>query len=209
MENYFDYLLYIAKKGGLFTSIAVSTLSSSKELKKSQQSLSRIFIEMEKQGLIERKPSYQGLEIALTEKGRSILKDYYNNLKKIFETKKEILGKVKSGMGEGSWYIHKYASRIKKALGFIPYDGTLNLEVKVEDKNKFLSGINEIRIEEFTQEKRTFGKIKLYKVKINNINGAIVIPERARHRENIVEVIAGICLRKELKLKDDSVILLK
>ncbi|MBN1157218.1 CTP-dependent riboflavin kinase [Candidatus Woesearchaeota archaeon] len=207
MENYFGYLLHIGKKGGMFSTITVSTLSSSKELKKSQQSLSRIFIEMEKKGLIERKPSYQGLEVSLTEKGRNVLKDNYNNLKKIFETKEELTGKVKSGMGEGSWYIRKYALRIKKALGFLPYDGTLNIEVKLEEEKRFISQMNSVDVEEFTSEGRTFGRIKLYKIKINkSVEGAIVIPERARHPEHIIEVIAPVCLRKELDLKDNSTV---
>lgn len=111
-------------------------------------------------------------------------------------------GIVSSGLGEGTIFIsmEDYKEEIKKKLGFDAYPGTLNLKV---DKKQLdlLKDIGIIRIESYKKDNKTFGGINCYKARINNINGAIIIPDLTKHKD-IVEFIAPINLKSELKIKD-------
>jgi len=68
--------------------------------------------------------------------------------------------------------------------------------------SQFMANKEQIEINGFTTKTRTFGSITTYKIKIGNIEAAIVKPQRARHPEDIIEIIAPINLRDSLKLKD-------
>ncbi len=61
-------LIYLAKKTGFYSTANISTGKIAEEMQISQQSASRILIEMEKEGYIVRKLSSKGLEIKLSEK---------------------------------------------------------------------------------------------------------------------------------------------
>lgn len=198
--NKFELLLYLAEKGIIET----STNKLSKETAISQQTISRKLIEMEKNGLIKRDVSAAGLKINITEKGFALLKEKYNLLNKIFKNK-IIKGKVKRGIGEGAFYIKKYNKKINKALGFNPYLGTLNIEVNKNSKST-ISKQKPIIINSFKTKERTYGSIKCYNAKINNTKASVIIPERTRHPENIVEVISPVYLRGKFNLKDNNII---
>ena len=72
-----------------------------------------------------------------------------------------------------------------------------------------MCNVKPILIPGFVKNGRTFGDVRAYKVKINGIEGAIVIPSRTIHPPKIAEIIAPVYLRKELNLKDGSRIKLK
>jgi len=116
-----------------------------------------------------------------------------------------IVGEVVSGVGEGKYYVEQYKERIREYLGFSPYPGTLNILV-VFPKTIYeaLYNVEPITIPGFSKGGRTFGDVKAYKVRINGINGAIVVPSRTIHPPKIAEIIAPTCLRKKLNLKDGS-----
>ena len=109
---------------------------------------------------------------------------------------------VSSGLGEGALFLsmEHYKEEIKKNLGFDAYPGTLNLKV---DKKQLdlLKNIDTIRIDGCKKDNKTFGGANCYKARINNINGAIIIPDLTKHKD-IVEFIAPINLKSELKIKD-------
>ena len=71
-------------------------------------------------------------------------------------------------------------------------------------EQEFINSLNPVAINGFETKDRTFGKLTVYKIKIKNINGAIIIPERSRHEEEIMEIIAPYELKKKLGLKDNS-----
>lgn len=208
--KYYSILLYILEKGGLFSKIKTSTILLSKELNSTQQTISRKLIEMEKKRLIKRELTANGVKLSLDEKARIFLKKNYKILKKKFEKKINVLkGQVKAGIGEGKYYmsLSQYQSQFKAKLGFKPYSGTLNLSVK--DRNKlleFISNLEPILISGFKTKDRTYGSIKCYKVKIKDLEGAIIIPERARHPEDIVEIIASVYLRGYYNLKNNTIL---
>jgi len=207
MHEYLELLLYITKKEGLFGSLKSSTLQISKELDISQQTISRKLREMENKGLITRLASPNGLTISLDNKGRELLQNNYQQLSQLFKTKKtSIQGIIQKGIGEGAYYVSQkqYQQQFKEKLNFNPFPGTLNLKINKEELAQFLANKQKINISSFTTKTRTFGQLTAYKVKTSNIEASIVIPERTRHAEDIIEVIAPINLRDELKLKEED-----
>lgn len=115
---------------------------------------------------------------------------------------KIIRGAVAKGLGRGSSFLsmHHYKNKIKKSLGFTPYPGTLNL--KTEKKPAFLlRGLRPIRIDGYKSKNKAFGGADCFRAKIKNVRGSIIIPDLTKHK-NIIEFIAPIHLKSELKLKD-------
>ena len=93
---------------------------------------------------------------------------------------------------------------MKKKLGFKAFPGTLNLKVDEIKAKNFLNHLNPVYIEEFKSKNRTFGGITCYKVKINSVKGAIVVPDRTRYSANVLELIAPLSLRKKFDLNEGS-----
>lgn len=112
-------------------------------------------------------------------------------------------GIVTRGLGKGAVFvsINYYKEEIKKKLGFEAYPGTLNLRIDKRQTNSFKK-INPIRIEGFKKDGKTFGRVSCYKIKINGINASIIIPELTEHNEDMIEIIAPINLKSELKVED-------
>lgn len=207
MHEYLELLTYIVKKEGLFGSLKSSTLKISKEIGISQQTISRKLREMENKGLITRSASPNGLIVSLDDRGREFLQKNYQELSQIFKTKKTaIIGIVKKGIEEGAYYVSQkqYQQQFKSKLGFNAFPGTLNLEINKEELAQFLANKEVIEINGFTTKTRSFGSITAFKIRINNIQAAIVKPERARHPKEIIEIIAPANLRELLKLREND-----
>ncbi|MBS3097233.1 CTP-dependent riboflavin kinase [Candidatus Woesearchaeota archaeon] len=211
-EEYFDLLVYIAKEKGLFNTLKSSTSKIANEMKVSQQTISRKLRDMEDLGLIKREVTPNGLSISIADGGRAVLKKNYLELEEIFKEKKLVLkGIIEKGIGEGKYYMSmkQYQQQFKSKLGFDAYPGTLNLKVNKVEVMGFLSSLEPVIIEGFTTKSRTYGSLTCYKIKINGIGGAIVIPERTRHEEETLEIIAPVHLRSKLNLKDGTVLRVK
>ncbi len=210
--EYFELLMYIAKRGGLFGDLKSSTTKISKEIGISQQTVSRKLREMEKEGFIKRKVSPRGISVGIDKKGQELLFEIYKKLEGLFERKeKEIFGIVKSGIGEGAYYVskEKYQRQFEKKIGFRAFPGTLNLMVNKAKLAQLIITKKAILIKGFKTKKRSFGSLTCYKAKINNVRCAMVIPERTRHSENIIEIIAPMRLRSFLRLKDGDKVVLR
>jgi riboflavin kinase len=209
MKEHLELLLYISKKAGLFGQLKTSTLAISKELDISQQSISRKLREMEKSSLIHRSVSSNGVKIMLDKKGRDFLQKHYREISNIFRPKnKSISGYVRGGIGEGAYYVSQdqYKKQFSDKLGFDAYPGTLNVKINKEELAGLLAAKSPIKIDGFATEERSFGPLTAYKIEINSKRAAIVIPERTRHDDDIVEIIADVNLRDALGLKEKSVI---
>ena len=202
-------LLYIAEQTGLFSELQTSTTMIAKALDISQQSVSRLLIGLEKEGLVSRIVSSGGLAISLNKKGRDQLQNEFTILKKLFHPERKLKGKVMDGFGEGKYYVEKYKKKIKEALGFEPFPGTLNVKTSTVKIKSFLMDVDPVVIEGFAASDRTFGSIKLYKVNIGGVAGAIIKPERTRHGEDVIEIIADVHLRKKMGLKENHLVELK
>ncbi len=212
MYEYLELLVHIAKKGGFFGKFETSTIKLAKKFGLSQQSISRKLREMEQSGLIRRLASTSGVVLNIDEKGRSFLKEHYCRIRKLFDAKDSLEGSVKSGIGEGSYYVSQlnYQRQFNSRLGFEAYPGTLNVKIDKESLLLFLSDLEEIKISGFKTKERTFGSLKCYKIKLGGKQAAIVVPERTRHGEDIIEIISPVNLRKYLKINEsDTVIITK
>lgn len=196
-------VLLLAKKGAIGEKAKVTLRDLSRELNVSPQTVLRWLEGLEHEGYLEKFVEGRKTHIELTNKALHILSELYEELTEILSEGRIILGEVISGLGEGAYYVKHYSELINEYLGFDPYPGTLNLRV-LFPKTIFdaLYKVKPVVIPGFVKEGRTFGDVKAYRVKINGIDGAIVIPSRTIHPPRIAEVIAPVCLREALGLRD-------
>jgi len=206
------FTLYaLAKRGALHDTVLMKTSQLGKDLEISQQSASRRISECVDQGLIVRIHTVNGMQLRINKKGREELTRVFSSLEIAFAPPKDeisIQGHIVGGLGEGAYYVEMYQTRFKKALGFDPFAGTLNVRVIEEESRKAINRMKHtppLMVTGFTHEGRTFGDVICYRVKVNDkIEAAVVIAQRTHHSRDILEVIAPVDIRKVLKLKDES-----
>jgi riboflavin kinase len=136
----------------------------------------------------------------------------YSNLRIIFDAayppSVTFEGVLFSGLGEGAYYVSKepYRRQFIEKLGFDPYPGTLNIKLTTDYDIKTRSEIESypaIELQGFQNETRSFGGAKCYPAIINNkVKGAILTAMRTHYDASVIEIIAPICIRSHLKLKD-------
>jgi len=212
------YLLQTLKElallGAIRNRIEISSQELAKQLDTSQQTSSRYLVELDRKGMITREFGIKKQLILITELGKEKLHDEYNFYQQIFELTDRIVfkGKVVSGLGEGRYYTEQngYINQFKKHLGFVPYPGTLNVEIEYVERNKLriLKDQSAIRIEEFGTKNRTFGAVRCFRAKINKIEGAIVLPNRS-HYSNVLEFISKDFLRNKLNIIDGDIVIIE
>jgi riboflavin kinase len=205
------YLLQTMKElallGAIKNKIEISSFELAQQLETSQQTASRYLLELDNMGMITRELGIKKQLIQLSNIGADVLQEEFLEYKQIFEMTDRIYfkGKIISGMGEGRYYTEQkgYLHQFKEKLGFVPYPGTLNVEIEFVERNKlrFLKNYGGIIINEFKNKNRTFGGVICFKAEINNIEGAIVLPMRS-HYSNILEFISPHFLREKLVFKD-------
>jgi riboflavin kinase len=205
------YLLQTLKElallGALKNKIEISSIELGKQIDASQQTASRYLLGLDKKGFIIREFGIKKQLITITNSGEELLQKEYMHFRQIFEFTDRIIfkGKVLSGIGEGRYYTEQsgYVEQFKEKLGFVPFPGTLNIEIELIERNKLrmLKDSNAININDFKNKNRTFGAVRCFRAKINGIDGAIVLPLRT-HYSNVLELISEFHLRKKLNLKD-------
>jgi len=205
------YLLQTMKElallGAIRNKIEISSHELAKQLDTSQQTASRYLQELDNSGFITRELGIKKQIIQITNIGADTLQEEFLQYQQIFELTNKIYfkGKVVSGMGEGRYYTEQdgYINQFKEKLGFIPYPGTLNVEIEYVERNKLrlLKNYHALSIDEFQNENRTFGSVRCFKANVNESDGAIVLPLRS-HYSNILEFISPHYLREKLNLKD-------
>ena len=182
----------------------------------SQQTASRYLIELERKGWIQRKITPEGSFIKIEEAGAKELQKLYSDLKflveKAYPPSVTLEGTVFTGLGEGAYYTSKeaYRRQLTEKLGFEPYPGTLNLKLTSDYDIKTRMEIEAypaIEISGFKNEDRTFGLVKCYPAVIENkVKGALITAIRSHYDVSVLEIIAPVCLRKLLDLKDGNTV---
>lgn len=205
------YLLQTLKElallGGIKNRIEISSLELAKQLETSQQTASRYLVELDKKGMITRELGIKKQLILITNLGEGALQEEHLQYQQIFELTDRVLfkGKVVSGLGEGRYYTEQsgYVEQFKDKLGFVPFPGTLNVEIEYVERNKLrlLKDHRAINIDEFKTKNRTFGGVRCFRAKIDGTDGAIVLPVRS-HYSNVLEFISQVFLREKLSLED-------
>lgn len=202
-----EALKELAKLGALHGFVEVPSSVLAKLLGTSQQTASRRIIELEKFGYIRREMGVRRQLVRLTEEGINVLSREYATYKQLFEQRNrlQIRGRVTSGLGEGRYYLERkgYIDQFREKLGFVPYAGTLNVEVTGQETNKLriLRSNPAIHIEEFRDEGRTFGAVDAWHAELGPVECALILPKRTHHVRT-VELIASDHLRQKLALKD-------
>jgi riboflavin kinase len=154
-----------------------------------------------------------GQQVILTRKGEEVLHRELADYRLIFEHTSSgmmLQGNVISGLGEGRYYMSlpHYQQQFSEALGYVPFPGTLNLQldpVSIETRKK-LEGFPWISIEGFTAENRTFGAARCIACRIKDISCAIVVPGRTHYPEDIIEVISAVELREALHVSEKDAV---
>ncbi len=206
-EKYASALKTIALMGGMDNYISISSGELGDALEMSQQSASKRILELLKKGYIMRDVGARKQRIKITDSGKEILNKEYHEYRRIFEYSDQMVvkGTVATGLGEGGYYICQpgYVEQFERELGFVPFEGTLNVDVFPEDVGKLdvIRNSKGILINGFHHEGRSFGNVLAYKCTINNLDCAIVVPERSHYRETI-EIICHYHLRRTLGLEN-------
>jgi riboflavin kinase len=209
------YMLLKLAEMGAFRRIAkISTEYLAKKLGISQQTASRYLIELERKGWIQRNITPDGSLIKIEEPGTRELQKLYLGIKVLMEKSYPpsvtLEGTVFTGLGEGAYYMGKdyYRKQIVEKLGFEPYPGTLNLKLLSDYDIKTrleLDAYPAIEVKGFQNEDRTFGLVKCYPAIIGTeVKGALITALRSHYDASVLEIIAPVCLRKALCLKDGT-----
>lgn len=211
-------LSYLLSKGAKYNYVTITTSSLGKNIKKSQQAASKHLLELEQNQFIERIISGRKISVKITPKGYSEMVKLLSILKKSLESSPshvDLQGTLVSGMGEGAYYmgLKGYTKQFQSKIGYVPFPGTLNirLDKKIhQEAIKQFETLSGVKINSFSDGKRTYGWVKCFNAKINNsINCELIILERTHHDDSIIELISKVCIRKSAKLKDGSKISIK
>ncbi|MDF1537794.1 MAG: CTP-dependent riboflavin kinase [Candidatus Thorarchaeota archaeon] len=206
------FTLYtLAKRGALHDTVLLKTSQLGKDMEISQQTASRRISECVEYGFLVRVHTVNGMQLRINGKGREELLKVFSSLEIAFAPPKDeisIQGHIVGGLGEGAYYVEVYRERFRKALGFEPFAGTLNVRVTEEESRKAINRMKHtppLMVTGFNHEGRTFGDVICYRVKVNDkIEAAIVIAQRTHHSRDILEIIAPVDIRKALKLDDEA-----
>jgi len=186
-------LLVIIENFGLIQPIATSTTSLSDLLCISQQSVSRILIDLEKKDFITRTSNANGISIKFKPKSIRMLKSTYDILDKYFGNF-SLIGRIKQGIGEGKYYVTlpKYRKLFRDKLNISqPFLGTLNVHVDANKIEFYKTIFQPIAINGFKTKTRSFGSIVCYKCVVNDrIPAWVLFAERTTHPDDIVEILS-------------------
>ncbi|MFW9813064.1 MAG: DUF120 domain-containing protein [Candidatus Thorarchaeota archaeon] len=210
------FTLYsLANRGAIHSKITLTTRELGEILNVSQQTASRRITQCVDEGYLNRIHTAEGMLVQITDKGRDELLQIWTNLEIAFTPPEDeivVQGQIVTGIGEGAYYVDVYSSKLKSALGFKPYLGTLNVKVMDEESQKAISRMKNttpLVLSGFSHKGRTFGDVICYRVRVNKkIEAAIVIAQRTHHSEEILEVVAPVNIRDTLNLDDGDKITL-
>jgi riboflavin kinase len=204
-----SYLKKLALLGAHKKPLELSSYDFALHIDSSPQTAARKLKDLEEKTLITRQIIHGGQLVSITKDGMNVLQKELNDYREIFVSngnKKFLSGKVITGLGEGQYYISLdgYRIQFREKLGFDPYPGTLNIKLDPESIELRKRISSHITIAGFTNHNRTFGNGSCFNIKISEIQGAVVVPERSHYPEDIIEIIAPVNLRQSLNLKDGS-----
>lgn len=214
-------LRYLADQNGIEEKIELSTSSLTNELNISNQTVSRRLRNLDDAGLIDRNRIHQGQSILITSKGLELLQRERRKYNQIFEPDNALIfsGVLTDGLGEGHYFISLdgYTNQFQEKLGYKPYPGTLNVELHPPSQ-KHLSELHNmgtpIQINGWDDGDTRYGPAVCYESAIHTdtdyyYSSHIIVPEKTRHGDSILEVIAPAKLRSILSISNGDEIDIK
>ncbi|MFN3654794.1 MAG: DUF120 domain-containing protein [Candidatus Nitrosotenuis sp.] len=211
-------LTELLSKGAKNNFVSITTSQLGEGIHRSQQAASKHLLELEQGGYIERIMSGRKISVKLTKKGYDQIADLYNMLQKSIHSvpsEIEINGTLVSGMGEGAYYmsLKGYTKQFSSKIGYVPFPGTLNVKLDKKEDVEALRQLNTtegVKIDGFSDGKRTYGWVKCYHCILNNkIDCKLILLERTHHDNSVVELISESDIRKKANLKDGSKITIR
>jgi riboflavin kinase len=200
-----EILIFLFKKKAHAQPVAVTTSELGEATGMSQQNASRRLNSLEDEGYIKR--TQEG--ILLTKKAYAEMASLYGSMKRVFEEGQlEIEGKITKGLGEGKYYLSMegYKGQMKELLGFEPYPGTLNIEVKDPWDREQLVQLEPIVIKGFKDKERSYGDLFAYRCRLEKHECALIVPLRTHHGPRILEVVCPFNIRRKLGKKDGDMV---
>jgi len=127
------------------------------------------------------------------------------------DSNRTMTGFVTHGLGDARHFIPLpgYLEQFREKLGYEPFPGTLNIELTDESisDRKGIPSSNTITIEGWQDGDQTYGPASCYPSVIEASGRTystahVIEPERSRHDENVIELIAPVKLRDTLPCDD-------
>lgn len=206
-------LTELLSKGAKNNYVSITTSTLGKNIHKSQQAASKHLLELEQGGFIERIMSGRKISVKLTKKGYEQISDLHNLIKNSLESVSstiDLSGSLIAGMGEGKYYmsLKGYTKQFKTKIGYVPFPGTLNVKLSTKEgveSVRQLNNLDGIKIDGFSDGKRTYGWVKCFSCKVNGkVDSHLIMLERTHHDNSIVELISKFDIRKKLGLKTSN-----
>lgn len=209
----FTTLEQIAKKGAINGEIRVSKSTLADELDISVRTAGQRLQELQDAGYIERQPDSEGQYVFITDLGKEVFQEEEVKEKRIPEQGQtfELEGEVVQGVGKGQVFVELqgYKAQFNKKLGYEPYPGTLNLKLEPESVRirSHVESMDSIRIDGWSDDDRSFGPVYCYAGSVEADGQVyepihVIRPERTRHEDDVLEIIADMKLRSEIELED-------
>ncbi|MBM3905832.1 MAG: CTP-dependent riboflavin kinase [Thaumarchaeota archaeon] len=206
-------LTELLSKGAKNNYVAITTSTLGKQIGKSQQAASKHLLELEQGGFISRITAGRKVSVKLTQRGYEQISEIYGILKNNLESTPSTIdvdGVLVAGMGEGKYYmsLKGYTKQFLHKIGYVPFPGTLN--VKLDKKEQIeslrqLANLEGVKIDGFSDGKRTYGWVRCFACKINGkVDAQLILLERTHHDLSTIEIISKAEIRKKLGLKDDA-----
>ena len=123
-------------------------------------------------------------------------------------------GVVKPGLQKAGMFMQKdtYRKQYLEKLGFMPYNGTLNVklenDIEINIQEKYNNKLRIIRGDENLGDVYFLEATLFTHDKSNCTKGAILFPTKTVHKIDTIEFVAKDKLREKMKLNDDSKVII-
>lgn len=123
-------------------------------------------------------------------------------------------GTVKSGLQKAGMFMQKdnYRKQYVKKLGFMPYNGTLNVklekDVEINIQEKYSEKLRIIEGNETLGDVYFLEAVLCTADKKISEKGAILFPTKTVHTVDTIEFVAKDKLREKMNLNDDSKVII-
>lgn len=117
-------------------------------------------------------------------------------------------GTVSSGFGEGKFFtqLDWVVEQFQKKLGFVPFPGTLNLDIGEGDLRSLVMFVKDGGITIEPTDQAYCSALCFAAVVNGTVQGAVVIPEVTKHPAGRLEILAPVSIKETLKIKDGDII---
>jgi riboflavin kinase len=210
-------LKQLALDGATEREMKISSSSLADDLDVSTQTASRRLQNLADAGYLKRLSVVDGQYVYVPDEGIEILREEFEEYNRIFSGPMvlELHGVVASGLGEGEHFVHLsgYREQFRERLSYDPYPGTLNVELSEESfrTKERMEEREPIRIDGWSDGDTRYGPVYCYAGRVETAEQTyepvhVVRPERTRHNDEILEMIAPEELRLMLDLSDGEAI---